>query len=382
MADGVGAADDHAPRRLAEDVGELGDRHGARRHELGERLAGADRRELVGVADEHDVRARADGAQQRDEQLEVGHRGLVDDQEVAPRARRRSGPGRGSSRARSGSVERVEARSTRPSAGRRGRSARRARPTPSARAAAAQSSRIVAVLPVPGPPVTIERRDANAARTAAHCSGAGTSVVGAAARRAPQPGFEPAELAHLRRELGLERRGRRPVGPDRLAVELEHERRSLGHRAAGARRRGAGAQQRRRPRVASSATGRQVEPSRSASASTCTTPARGARGRVGADARRPGRSCRPSAKPTPNTLVSSYGLLAHDVVRALAVVLRRSAARARRARAARAAGAARGSSAGAFHERDRLRRAPRRSARPRGTRRAGRGRSPSSTSSP
>ena len=50
--------------------------------ELGERLAGSDRRELVGVADEHDVRLRADGAQERDEQLEVGHRGLVDDQEV------------------------------------------------------------------------------------------------------------------------------------------------------------------------------------------------------------------------------------------------------------------------------------------------------------
>ena len=41
-------------------------------------------------------------------------------------------------------------------------------------AAAAQMRRIVAVLPVPGPPVTIERREANAARTAAACSGAGT----------------------------------------------------------------------------------------------------------------------------------------------------------------------------------------------------------------
>ena len=55
----------------------------AGRDQLGERLAGADRRELVGVADQHDVGPLADGAQQRDQQLEVGHRGLVDDQQVA-----------------------------------------------------------------------------------------------------------------------------------------------------------------------------------------------------------------------------------------------------------------------------------------------------------
>ena len=56
VAHGVGAADDHASRRLAEDVGELGDRDGFGLDELGERLAGADRCELVGVPDEHDVR--------------------------------------------------------------------------------------------------------------------------------------------------------------------------------------------------------------------------------------------------------------------------------------------------------------------------------------
>ena len=82
MADGVGAADDHASRRLAEDVGELGDRDGLGLDELGEGLAGADRCELVGVSDEHDVGSWADGAEDRDEELEVGHRGLVDDQEV------------------------------------------------------------------------------------------------------------------------------------------------------------------------------------------------------------------------------------------------------------------------------------------------------------
>ena len=82
-ADRVGALHDHAPGRLAEDVGQPGCRHAARGDQLGERLAGADRRELVGVADEHHVRLRADRAQERDEQLEVGHRGLVDDQQVA-----------------------------------------------------------------------------------------------------------------------------------------------------------------------------------------------------------------------------------------------------------------------------------------------------------
>ena len=61
-ADGVGSADDHASRRLAEDVGELGDRDGLGLDELGEGLAGADRCELVGVADEHDVRLGADGS--------------------------------------------------------------------------------------------------------------------------------------------------------------------------------------------------------------------------------------------------------------------------------------------------------------------------------
>jgi hypothetical protein len=63
----VGAADDHAPRGLAEDVGQFGDRDGPGLDELGERLARSDGRELVGVADEHDVGVRTDRAQERDE---------------------------------------------------------------------------------------------------------------------------------------------------------------------------------------------------------------------------------------------------------------------------------------------------------------------------
>ena len=75
--------DDHAAGRLTEDVGQPRGGHELGADELGERLAGADRRELIGVADEDHVGALADGAQQRDQQLEVRHRGLVDDQQVA-----------------------------------------------------------------------------------------------------------------------------------------------------------------------------------------------------------------------------------------------------------------------------------------------------------
>ncbi len=79
----VGALDDHASGGLAEDVGEPGGRHLLGGDQLGERLARADRGELIGVADQHHVGLGADRAEQRDEQLEIGHRGLVDDQQVA-----------------------------------------------------------------------------------------------------------------------------------------------------------------------------------------------------------------------------------------------------------------------------------------------------------
>src|SRR4051794_4265600 len=136
--------------------------------------------------------------------------------------------------------------------------------------AAAQMSRIVAVLPVPGPPVTIDIRDANAASTAAHCSGAGMRSVaagaaaaaggggappppagpagggaggggrgggggggGCAARRRRRGGRRAGELGRLEHrlgiaqaadrlgQLGLERGGRRAVGPDDAVIGLE-----------------------------------------------------------------------------------------------------------------------------------------------------------------
>ena len=76
------ALHDHAPRGLAEDVGQPRRRDRVGRDQLRERLAGADRGELIGIADEDHVRLGPDRAQQRDEQLEVRHRGLVDDQQI------------------------------------------------------------------------------------------------------------------------------------------------------------------------------------------------------------------------------------------------------------------------------------------------------------
>jgi hypothetical protein len=68
---------------LPEDVAEPGNRHESARDKLGEGLAGTHGRELVGIADQHHAGMRAHGTQQRDKQLEVGHRALIDDQQIA-----------------------------------------------------------------------------------------------------------------------------------------------------------------------------------------------------------------------------------------------------------------------------------------------------------
>ena len=164
-------------------------------------------------------------------------------------------------------------------------------------AAAAQISRIVAVLPVPGPPVTIESREANAARTACHCSGAGTRSSCAARAGAARTGSALGQVPYLLGKLRLERRGLRPVAPDRLrAVDLEHQLAGVRHLAAAATR--TAAARRAAPAcAASSATGRQVDPSFSASASTCSTPARVRAGESGAMS--PARAIRSAVwKPT------------------------------------------------------------------------------------
>ena len=231
-----------------------------------------------------------------------------------------SAPRRGSSRARRG-PSRPRARWTRPSAARRGRSARRAATDACCASAAAQISRIVAVLPVPGPAGDDREPRANAARTPAHCSGAGTrSPSGGRSGRASGAG-SPRRAARATRAASSasSAAGRRPVGPDRRRPRPRARARRRRHLVE-QRRRSGGAPSSAPAPAASSATGRQVEPSRSASASTWSTPARA---RAGSSARpRPrARSRSAIAKPTPKTLVSVVRALAHDAVRAVAVLL-------------------------------------------------------------
>ena len=136
--------------------------------------------------------------------------------------------------------------------------------------AAAQISRIVAVLPVPGPPVTIDIRDANAASTAAHCSGAGmrsAAAGGAAAgggRRTRRGGGAAADGARRRTGRGGGRgaaaRGRgRGAGPAAWPAPGPARRRAGGGSSRPARppaRRSAGGRPRRRPRRSRGGSGR------------------------------------------------------------------------------------------------------------------------------
>ena len=268
--------------------------------------------------------SRADRAQQRDEQLEVGHRGLVDDQQVARsgRPRRPSGPGRGSSRARSGSSRRPA-----PVDSAIRRAARPVGATSSDRRALLRGGR--ADQPdrrrLAGARAAGDDRAAGArtrARTAAHCSGAGTrSVVraGRRARRAGARGFARRRVGAAHDSLGqlaprappsrrgrprrrsLRRRPRRRARPP-SAISLQQRRRraaapeqlagrraQLGHRAGRSSRRA-------RPRRARAA--------------------RAARARAGESAATPTARAIVSAiaKPTPNTLVSSYGRSRDDAV--------------------------------------------------------------------
>ena len=78
----VGGGGDHRARRLAEDLGQPHDRHRAGGDQVLERLAGADRRQLVGVADEDDVGRLGEALEQHLGEAQVQHRGLVDDHQV------------------------------------------------------------------------------------------------------------------------------------------------------------------------------------------------------------------------------------------------------------------------------------------------------------
>ena len=69
--------------RLPEHLREPHDRHGAGADHVGEDLAGADRRQLVDVADEQQRRAVRQRPQQGPHERHVHHAGLVDDQQLA-----------------------------------------------------------------------------------------------------------------------------------------------------------------------------------------------------------------------------------------------------------------------------------------------------------
>ena len=211
-ADRVRALHDHAPGRLAEDVRQARRRHPLGGDQLGERLAGADRRELVGVADQHDVGSAADRAQQRDQQLEVRHRGLVDDQQVALQ---RILLVVGRALAGDPAERRVHGARAQPTGlghPHRGASGRGDQHAPSRAAARRRAAidLIEAVLPVPGPPVITDSRCASALADAARCSPV-SSCSPASARPARSAVREPLVTAALRRARARGRRARPPA---------------------------------------------------------------------------------------------------------------------------------------------------------------------------
>ena len=67
---------------LAVELGELGDRQRTGVDQVAEHPARTDRRELGRVADDDQVGPVGDGGQQRGAQLDVQHRGLVDDDQI------------------------------------------------------------------------------------------------------------------------------------------------------------------------------------------------------------------------------------------------------------------------------------------------------------
>ena len=195
-----------------------------------------------------------------------------------------------------------------------------------------------------GPPVTIESRERE---RGAHRRPLlrRRHEVGVAAARAgiDRRGLPAGQPPHLLRELGLERRGLRPVRPDLVrAVDSRaparrrppsRAARRAGRRAAEQRGLRGELTHRQARRAVLLRLGEHVQHpcARTGGESAATPPARAIRSAVW--------------KPTPNTLVSSYGRPAHDFVRAARRSASRSAAPATRARAARAADAARGWSA-------------------------------------
>ena len=312
LPDGVRAADDHAPRGLAEDVGELGDRHDLVLDQLRERLARADRAR----AGRRRRRARrACLSPTARSSVTSSSRFAIEVSSTTSTSASISslvGPWPG---IQPSAEWIVEASIPVDSAIRRA-----ARPVGATRAidafwclAAAQIMRIVAVLPVPGPPVTIDSREAKAASTAAACSGAGDEVR---RRRRSRGGLQRRprsceQRVDRQRQLLLERRGRRAGRPTACRRRPARARSrawsamSCSSAASGARRRRPGSPAPSTPAPGSAGTSSRRARPRS---STWTT---AARRRPGASGPIPAARAIVSAiwNPTPNTLVSSYGRL-------------------------------------------------------------------------
>ena len=73
VVDAVGVGDDEAVLGLPEDFGEPHDRHRLRFDQVVQEVAGADRRQLIDVADEHDGRTLRDRLQQVIRERDVEH---------------------------------------------------------------------------------------------------------------------------------------------------------------------------------------------------------------------------------------------------------------------------------------------------------------------
>ena len=218
--DRVRALHDHAARGLAEDVAETGGGHRAGLHQLREGLAGSDRRELVGVAHQHHVRVPPDRTQERHQQLQIRHRGLIHDQQVArkrillvvgralaghPSERRVHGPGADPAGLAHPGRRPARRRHQRHAGAARGRACgdradrgRLAGPGPPGDQRESVRERV----PRPGELLAGQRRALGATEVAP-----GPSLPEPAARRLGQ------HLRHALGQLGLERRGRGPVDP-------------------------------------------------------------------------------------------------------------------------------------------------------------------------
>ena len=173
-------------------------------------------------------------------------------------------------------------------------------------AAAELIRRTVAVLPVPGPPVTIESRDANAPSTARHCSCAGTTSSAAACVGAFRRGLDAASSRTRSANSASSAAVSGRYAQTAPSASTSSTSRPASAIAAKRDAAGGGPPSVTPAVLASSPTGRHVEPPFSASASTWSTPASV---RAGESRETPPERAIRSAiwNPTPNTLVSSYG---------------------------------------------------------------------------